>query len=122
MSRHVKNTKRIQQVKCCDLCYKTHRKDEQGFVSTKYRAWFCGTPCYYVFLLMNGELDKSNSVVYNEVVSMKEKHYPLGLIERNRDKVDYYNGWVYRIVRVFEDDIPSYDDQVAAGSEPVGAD
>jgi len=121
MSRPVKNTKRIQQVKCCDLCYKTHRKDEQGFVSTKYRAWFCGTPCYYVFLLMNGELDKSNSVVHDEVVRMKEKHYPLGLIERNRDKVDYYNGWAYRVIRVFEDDIPSYDDQVAAASEPVGA-
>ncbi len=119
MSRPVKNTKHIQQVKCCDLCYKTHRKDEQGFVSTKYRAWFCGTPCYYVFLLMNGELDKTNFVVYDEVVRMKEKHYPLELIERNRDKVDHYNGWAYKVIRVFEDDIPSYDDQVAA-VEPIG--
>ena len=113
MSRH------IQQVKCCDLCYKTHRKDEQGFVSTKFRSWFCGTPCYYVFLLMNGELDKSNSVVYNEVLQMKEKHYPYELIQRNKDKVDYYSGRVYRVIRMFEDNIPSYDDQVAAANDGV---
>ncbi len=92
-------------------------------MSTKFRAWFCGTPCYYVFLLMNGELDKSNSVLYDEVVRMKEKHYPLGLIERNRDKVDYYNGRVYKVIRVFEDVIQSYDDQIAAAAatEPVGS-
>lgn len=122
MSRSVKNTKRLQQVKCCDLCYKTHPKDEQGFVSNKFRSWFCGTPCYYVFLLMNGELDKSNSVVFNEVLRMKETHYPIELINNNRDKVEYYNGRIYNIVRVFVDDIQSYDDQVAAANEvvPVG--
>jgi hypothetical protein len=116
-------SKRIQPVKCCDLCYKTHHKDEQGFVSTKLRAWFCGTSCYYVFLLMNGELDHSNTVLYNEVVQMKEKHYPLELIERNKDKVDYYNGSVYRVISVFKDNIPSYDDQVAAANDaiPVGS-
>jgi hypothetical protein len=70
---------------------------------------------------MNGELDKSNSVLYDEVVRMKEKHYPLGLIERNRDKVDYYNGRVYKVIRVFEDVIQSYDDQIAAATEPVGS-
>jgi hypothetical protein len=52
---------------------------------------------------------------------MKEKHYPLGLIERNKDKVDYYNGRVYNVIRMFVDDVQSYDDQVAAASEPVGA-
>ena len=61
---------------------------------------------------MNGELDKSNSVLYDEVVRMKEKHYPLGLINHNRDKVDYYNGRVYRVVRVFDDEFPSYDDNI----------
>ena len=105
MSRPVKNTKRIQQVKCCDLCYKTHRKDEQGFVSNKYRAWFCGTPCYYVYLLMNGELNRSIPEVYNEVVRMKERHYPLSLIQKNRDKVEYYNGHVYNVIRVFVDEV-----------------
>jgi len=69
---------------------------------------------------MNGELDKSNSVVYNEVIKMKENHYPLGLIERNRDKVDYYNGRVYNVIRVFSNDAPAYDDNVAS-AEPVGA-
>lgn len=116
MSRPVRNTKRIQQVKCCDLCYKTHRKDEQGFISYKMRSWFCSASCYYVFLLMNGELDRS-SFIYNEVIRMKENHYPLGLIERNKEKIERYNGHVYNIVRMFVDDVQSYDDQIAAANE-----
>lgn len=68
---------------------------------------------------MNGELDRSNSVLYDEVIRMKEKYYPVELIDRNKNKVDYYNGWAYRVIRVFEDDIPSYDDQAEA--IPVGA-
>ena len=118
MSRPIK---RIQQVKCCDLCYKTHRKDDQGFISNKFKSWFCDTSCYYVFLLMNGELDKSNSVLYNEVVSMKEKHYPLEKIQSNKEKVEYNNGRAYHIIRVFRDDIQSYDDEIAAAI-PVGSD
>lgn len=70
---------------------------------------------------MNGELNRSSSVVYDEVVRMKEKHYPLGLIQRNKDKADYYNGWAYKIVRVFEEDIPSYDDQVTSSSVLIGS-
>jgi len=68
---------------------------------------------------MNGELDQSNSVLYNEVLQMKEKHYPYELIQRNKDKVEEYSGRVYRVIRVFESDIPSYDDQVAAANEGV---
>jgi hypothetical protein len=68
---------------------------------------------------MNGEIDKSNSVLYNEVIQMKEKHYPLGLIERNRDKVDYYNGRLYSVIRMFVDDASAYDDHNDA--IPVGA-
>jgi hypothetical protein len=114
MSRPAKNTKRIQQVKCCDLCYKTHRKDEQGFMSNKYRAWFCGTPCYYVYRLMNGELNQSIPEVYNEVVRMKERHYPMSLIQKNREKVDYYNGRIYNVIRVFVDEVDqSHDYDIA---------
>ena len=47
----------------------------------------------------------------------------LELIERNKAKVDYYNGSVYRVISVFKDNIPSYDDQVAAANDaiPVGS-
>ena len=64
---------------------------------------------------MNGELDKSNSVVYDEVLRMKEKHYPAQLIQRNKDKVDYYNGYIYRVVRQFVDD-PIDDDIAMTGN------
>ena len=74
---------------------------------------------------MNGELNRSTHEVYNEVVRMKEKHYPIEVIQRNKDKVDYYNGRLYNVIRVFVDDvIPSPDYDVAATNDavPVGFD
>lgn len=58
---------------------------------------------------MDGQLDRSNGVVYDSVVKMKEKHYPYSLIKRNKEKVNKYEGCVYKIIRPFVD-ISSYED------------
>ena len=48
---------------------------------------------------MNGELDKSNSVLYNEVLSMKEKHYPFEKIQSNKEKVDHNIQQRYQLLK-----------------------
>ena len=113
---------RLSAVKCCDYCYKISRKDENGFSSNKHRLWFCNTSCYYVFLLTVGEIDRSNSVLFNSVAQLKETHYPYSMIKKNKDKMEFYENTVFTYIKPKFSGDDRVADNVSVASEILVAD
>lgn len=100
---------RLIPAKCCDYCFSINRKDEDGFTSVQHSMWFCGMMCYYLHLMSIGQVDKTNTVLYNELMRVKEKHYPFDVIRKNKEKMEQHAGRTYKFIRTNNSSLGTYD-------------